>query len=100
MSSAASSSSSSLGGLGGEKKLKKESHGTDFLIVRVCFVSVEMSLASVSVKPLLVARTLVSLLFRFDSDSQILVGLPINLFTFGVVVDKVTTVAGLLLVEV
>ena len=32
-------SSGGVGGLGGEKKLKKESVGTDFLMVRVCFVS-------------------------------------------------------------
>ena len=40
--SPSSSPSVGFGGFGGEKKLKNESVGTDFLMVRVCLVSVRV----------------------------------------------------------
>jgi hypothetical protein len=48
----------------------------------------------------LATLTLIPLLLALDADSQVLAGLPVDLVTLGVVIDEVTAVAVLLLVEV
>lgn len=45
-------------------------------------------------------HTLVTLLLALNSNGQIFAGLPVNLVTFGVIVDEVTTVTSVFTVEV